>query len=48
MRSIIVATGDIADNDEPRDGSWTEVAGFAVCSCWCGSPTTVSVCGEVP
>jgi hypothetical protein len=33
MRSIIVATGDTADNDEPRDGSWTEFAGFAVCSC---------------
>ena len=47
MGSIIVAGGDIADNDEPRDGSWTEVAGFAVCSWWCDSPTTVAVGGEV-
>jgi hypothetical protein len=51
MGSIIVATGDITDTDEPREGSGAEVAGFAVWSCcryWSVSPTTMSVCGEVP
>ena len=57
MGSIIVAAGDIPgipDTDEPREISGVEVAGFAVWSCtyarcgWSVSPTTLSVCGEVP